>query len=168
MSQLLSLIAAAVLLGAAFSVTAQPATPPAKYIRTPTGYLMVLRPGDNVLRELEQLTVKEKIPSASLTGLGFGHPTFGFWNAQTRTYAPQAFRDMEMASLTGSIAWKDGKPALHLHGVAAGQDFAAHGGHLLALEVGTGSVEITITLHSQRLDRETDEATGANVLTLPR
>ncbi|MDO7874456.1 DNA-binding protein [Hymenobacter sp. ASUV-10] len=169
MSQLLSLLTTAALLGTAVSAVAQPtATAPAKYIRTPTGYLLVLRPGDNVLRELEELTVKEKIPGASLTGLGFGHPTFGFWNAQTKTYAPQAFRDMEMASLTGSIAWKDGKPALHLHGVAAGQDFAAHGGHLLALEVGTGSVEITVTLHDQRLTRETDAQTGANVLTLPR
>jgi predicted DNA-binding protein with PD1-like motif len=165
--QLLSLLlAGAGLFGAL--LTPPPTTPPASYTRTPTGYLLVLRPGADVLHELEQLAIKEKIPGASLTGLGFGHPTFGFWNAQTKTYAPQAFRDMEMASLTGSIAWKDGQPALHLHGVAAGSDFTARGGHLLALEVGTGSVEITITLHAQRLSRETDPQTGANVLTLPR
>lgn len=147
----------------AMSATASPSP---KYIRTATGFLMVLRQGDNVLQELEQLAVREKIPSASLTGLGFGHPTFGFWNAQTKEYAPKAFRDTEMASLTGSIAWKDGKPALHLHGVATDKNFTAYGGHLLALEVGTGSIELTITTHPQRLERLVDERNGATVLGL--
>ncbi|TLM91260.1 DNA-binding protein [Hymenobacter jeollabukensis] len=142
--------------------TAQSA--PTKYTRTPTGFLMVLRQGDNVLQELEQLAVRENIPSASLTGLGFGHPTFGFWNAQTKTYAPKAFRDLELASLTGSIAWKDGKPALHLHGVGADKEFKPVGGHLLALEVGTGSVELTIVVHDQKLSRAEDPRNGATVL----
>jgi predicted DNA-binding protein with PD1-like motif len=137
-----------------------------KYVRTATGFLMVLRQGDNVLQELEQLATREKIPSASLTGLGFGHPTFGFWNAQTKEYAPKALRDTEMASLTGSIAWKDGKPALHMHGVATDKSFMAYGGHLLALEVGTGSMELTITTHPQRLERIVDERNGATVLGL--
>jgi len=137
-----------------------------KYIRTPSGFLLVLRQGDNVLLELEQLAIREQIPSASLTGLGFGHPTFGFWNAQTKEYAPKAYRDTELASLTGSIAWKDGKPALHLHGVVTDKNFTAYGGHILALEVGTGSVEITVVVHPQRLEREVDERNGATVLKL--
>jgi streptomycin 6-kinase len=64
------------------------------------------------------------------------------------------------------IAWKDGKPALHVHGVVTDKNFTAYGGHILALEVGTGSVEITIVVHSQRLVREVDESTGAAVLGL--
>lgn len=163
-SLLCSLVAGAVLLAQAAVAQSAPSGGATKYIRTPTGFLLVLRPGDNVLRELEQLAEREKIPGASLVGIGFGHPTFGFWNAQTKTYDPKAFRDMEMASLTGSIAWKDGKPALHLHGVAADKTFATVGGHLLALEVGTGSVEITVTLHQQRLNRQEDPQTGAAVL----
>ncbi|MCB2410549.1 PPC domain-containing DNA-binding protein [Hymenobacter lucidus] len=146
-----------------FSAVAQP-TPPLNYTKTPTGFLLVLRPGDNVLLELEQLAVREKIPGASLTGLGFVHPTFGFWNKQTKTYDPKAFRDTELASLTGSIAWQDGKPALHLHGVVTDKSFAAYGGHILALEVSTGSVEITVVVHPQRLTRAVDENTGAAVL----
>ncbi|WP_207890965.1 PPC domain-containing DNA-binding protein [Hymenobacter edaphi] len=159
------------LAGAAHAQTARPmpatsAAPAAhpKYTRTPTGFLLVLRQGDDVLRELEQLALRENIPSASLTGLGFGHPTFGFWNAQTKTYAPKAFRDLELASLTGSIAWKDGQPALHLHGVGADKNFVPVGGHLLALEVGTGSVELTIVVHDKKLSRAEDPRNGATVL----
>lgn len=139
-------------------------TAPNKYIRTPTGFLVVLRQGDNVLQELEQLATREKIQGATLTGLGFGHPTFGFWNAQTKTYDPKAFRDLEMASLTGSIAWKDGKPVLHLHGVGADKTFTPFGGHILALEVGTGSMEIAVTVLPQRLTREVDPQIGAPVM----
>ena len=137
-----------------------------KYIRTPNGFLMVLRPGDNVLLKLEQLAVKERIPSASFTGFGFVHPTFGFWNPTKKDYNPKAFRDTELASMTGSIAWKDGKPALHVHGVVTDKNFMAYGGHILALEVSTGSVEITIVVQPQRLVREVDESTGAAVLGL--
>ncbi|MCK8491568.1 DNA-binding protein [Spirosoma sp. RP8] len=137
-----------------------------KYMSTPTGYVMVLRQGDNVLYELEQLAVNEKIPSASFSGFGFVHPTFGFWNAEKKDYDPKSMRDTEMASMTGSIAWKDDKPALHVHGVVTDKNFNAFGGHILALEVGTGSVEITITVHKKRLEREVDQTTGAAVLRL--
>ncbi|MGF7213914.1 hypothetical protein GGR92_000054 [Spirosoma lacussanchae] len=147
---------------------AQPAKKATRnYITTPTGYLMVLQQGDNVLQELEQLTQQEAIPSASITGLGFVHPTFGFWNAATKTYDPKALRDTELVSLTGSIAWQDNKPALHLHGVVADKEFRTTGGHILALEVGTGSVEITIIRHPDRLVREIDPKTGAAVLQIP-
>ncbi|WP_210521663.1 PPC domain-containing DNA-binding protein [Hymenobacter terricola] len=143
-----------------------PTAKPANYLRTPNGFLLVLHPGDNVLHELEQLAIREKIPSASFTGFGFVHPTFGFWNAAKKEYDPKAFRDTELASMTGSIAWKDDKPALHVHGVVTDKNFTAYGGHLLALEVGTGSVEITIVVHPRRLTREVDECTGAAVLNL--
>lgn len=142
-------------------------TSPPKYTRTPNGFLMVLRPGDNVLVEVEQLAVREQIPSASFTGFGFVHPTFGFWDAQKKDYNPKSFRNTELASMTGSIAWKEGKPALHVHGVVTDQNFVAYGGHILALEVSTGSVEITIVVQPQRLTREVDPATGAAVLELP-
>ena len=155
--------------GLAFTLHAQtrpmPATHP-KYIRTTTGFLLVLRPGDNVLQELEQLAVKEKIPSASFTGFGFVHPTFGFWNAAKKDYDPRSFRDTELASMTGSIAWQDDKPTLHVHGVVTDKNFTAYGGHILALEVSTGSVEITIVVQPQRLVREVDAHTGAAVLGL--
>lgn len=137
-----------------------------RHVRTDTGYLMVLRQGDDVFARLISLTQELSIPSASLVGLGFGHATFGFWDAQRRAFNPRRFENVEIGSLVGSLAWKDGKPLPHLHAVACDSSFSAYGGHLLALEVGTGSMELTITVHSQRLQRQTDERTGANVLDL--
>ena len=68
--------------------------------------------------------------------------------------------------MVGSVAWQEGRPSIHAHGVAAGRDFRAFAGHLLALEVSTGSVEITLVTCEQRLQRELDSCTGANVLRL--
>lgn len=137
-----------------------------RFMRIDGGYLMVLRRGDDVFANLIDLTRRMNVPSASLVGLGFGHATFGFWDAQQRRFNPRRFDNVEIGSLVGSLAWKDGEPLPHLHAVACDSSFAAHGGHLLALEVGTGSMELTITVHAQQLQRRTDAATGANVLEL--
>ncbi|MBO9647845.1 MAG: DNA-binding protein [Variovorax sp.] len=137
-----------------------------RFMPTNSGYLMVLRQGDDVFAHLIDLTRSRNIPSASLVGLGFGHATFGFWDAQQRRFNPRRFDNVEIGSLVGSLAWKDGEPLPHLHAVACDSSFAAHGGHLLALEVGTGSMELTITVHGQQLQRRTDAETGANVLEL--
>lgn len=139
-----------------------------KYIRTRSGYLMVLRHRDDVLAALTTLTERESIPSASFVGMGFaGVVTFGFYDFARKAYDPKTFLNVELASMTGTIAWQKGKPSLHAHGVITGADFTAHGGHLLALEVGTGSMELTITTHEQKLEREIEPTIGANILSLP-
>lgn len=147
-------------------MTTTSADPRTRYVPTPTGFLVVLRQGDNVFAHLERLADAEALPSASFTGLGFVHATFGFWDAQRQMFDPKTFRDVELGSMVGSIAWKEGKPSIHAHGVAAGRDFRAYGGHLLDLEVGTGSVEITVLRHDRRLARALDSCIGANVLGL--
>lgn len=54
-------------------------TDTASYIKTPSGYLMVLRQGDDVFKEIEKMAVAEKIPSANFTGMGFVNARFGFF-----------------------------------------------------------------------------------------
>jgi predicted DNA-binding protein with PD1-like motif len=137
-----------------------------RYVPATNGWFMVLRQGDDVFAQLVDFTARLNIPSASVVGLGFCNATFGFWDSQQRRFNPRRFDDVEIGSLVGSLAWKDGQPLPHLHAVACDRNFAAWGGHLLALEVGTGSLELTITVHPQRLERRVDERIGANVLDL--
>jgi predicted DNA-binding protein with PD1-like motif len=137
-----------------------------RYIKVPSGYLMVLRQGDHVFSEIEKMATAENIPAATFTGMGFVNARFGFFNFKTKEYAPKDFKDMEMASMTGSVAWQDGKASLHIHGVVTGKDFKAYGGHLLSASVSTGSLEIMFTLHDKPLQRIKEEPLGANVLQL--
>ena len=148
------------------NVMAQNSASEKRYIKVPAGYLMVLRQGDNVLKHIEELATAEKIPSANFTGMGFVNAKFGFFNFDTKEYEPKEFKDVELASMTGSIAWQDKKVSLHTHGIVTGKDFAAYGGHMLEATVGTGSVEILITLHDKPLERIMEQPLGANVLNL--
>lgn len=135
-----------------------------RYTKVPAGFLMVLRQGDDILKEIEALATKENIPSATFTGMGFVTVTFGFFDFKTKKYDPKEFKDMELASLTGSVAWQDGKPSIHAHGTVTGKDFMAYGGHILSGTVSTGSVEIMITVHDKKLERILEQPLGANVL----
>ncbi|MFS8979753.1 PPC domain-containing DNA-binding protein [Cupriavidus necator] len=137
-----------------------------RYIKTPTGYLLVLRMGDNVFEQIEAFAICEKVPSASLSAIGFANVTFGFWDAEKKQFNPRTFRNVEMASIVGSLAWKEGKPSIHAHGVAGDSSFDTYGGHILSMEVGTGSLEVTVTAYPQQLERGIDPRIGANVLGL--
>lgn len=149
-------------------MNAQDSTCRQRYVKTNSGYLMVLREGDNVFKEIEQLATLEKIPAASFFGLGFaGSATFGFYDFNQKKFNPKEFKRVEMGSVTGSIAWNEKGPSLHMHGVATDENFQAFGGHLLALLVGTGSMEITVLVHPDKLERKVEQPLNANVLQLP-
>ncbi|WP_228446599.1 PPC domain-containing DNA-binding protein [Chryseobacterium sp. 3008163] len=138
-----------------------------RYTKTPTGFLMVLRENDDVLAQIENLAKTENIPSASFTGIGFAREvTFGFYDFQAKKFNPKTFKKVEMGSLTGSIAWNEKGPSIHVHGVATDEKFDAYGGHLLSLHVGTGSMEIYVTVNDKKLERKIEQPLNANVLQL--
>lgn len=138
-----------------------------RYTKTSTGFLMVLRQNDDVLAEIEKLVKTEQIPSASFTGIGFASEvTFGFYDFNTKKFNPKTFTKVEMGSLTGSMAWKDKEPSIHVHGIATDDKFNAYGGHILALKVGTGSMEIYVTTYANKLQRKVEQPLNANVLQL--
>ena len=137
-----------------------------RYTKVNAGYLMVLRQNDNLLDQLEQFARDEKIPSANFTGMGFVDITFGFFDFKTKRYDPRDFKSVELVSMHGTIAWKKDTASIHAHGVVADKTFQAFGGHILNAVVGTGSVEILITVHDKMFERMKDESVGADVLNL--
>lgn len=135
-----------------------------RYTKVPSGYLMILRQGDDILKELEKFAIAENIPSANFTGMGFVNAQFGFFDAATKKYIPKDFNNVEMASMHGTIAWQNGKVSIHTHGVVGDSNFNAYAGHILSGSVSTGSLEVMITPHDKKLERKMDEQLGANVL----
>lgn len=166
MKKILFLIIATLLLTKSYGQDKQSSSI-SRYVKTPTGYLMVLRAGDHIFEAMEALAEKEQIPSANFYGMGFaGSVTFGFYDFNKKQFNPKEFKRVEMGSLTGSIGWTKGKPSLHIHGVATDADFKAYGGHVLAMTVGTGSMEITVTVLNEKLERKVEQPLNANVLQL--
>ncbi|MBD8736252.1 PPC domain-containing DNA-binding protein [Sphingomonas sp. CFBP 13706] len=129
---------------------------------------MVLRQGDDVLARLETLMREEGIPSASISGFGFvASARFGFFDFERGDYDPRKFEDLEIVGFSGTLAWMDGRPSIHAHASGGDREFRVVGGHVLALTVGRGSFEITVTVHADRLQRRIDPSIGAKVLLLP-
>jgi len=140
---------------------------PCRYVKTSSGYLMVLKQGDDVIAHIENLAKTENIPSASFTGIGFASDvTFGFYDFEAKKFNPKTFKKVEMGSLTGSVAWNEKGPSIHIHGVATDDKFNAYGGHILSLHVGTGSMEIYINVNDKKLERKVEQPLNANVLQL--
>lgn len=91
-----------------------------------------MREGDNVIASIENLVKEQQIPSGNFTGIGFAEEaTFGFFDFNQKKYNPKTFNKIEIGSLTGSVAWSDGKPSLHIDGVATDDQFQAHGEHII-------------------------------------
>jgi predicted DNA-binding protein with PD1-like motif len=135
-----------------------------RYTKVSAGYLMVLRQGDNLFDALEKFARDENLPSANFSGMGFVDITFGFFDFEKKEYKPKDFNKVELASMQGSIAWKEGKPSIHAHGVAGDQSFQTFGGHILKATVNTGSLEILIIPHDKPFERKHDDSIGADVL----
>lgn len=147
-------------------VQAQTSDSHKRYIKVPSGFLMVLRQGDDVFSQLTNLAKAENIPAANISGMGFVNAKFGFFNQKKKDYDPRDFENVEMASMNGTIAWQKGDVSLHVHGVVTDKNFQAFGGHMLGAIVSTGSVEILVTLHDAKLERVMEQPLGANVLNL--
>lgn len=142
--------------------------PKCRYVKTSSGYLMVLRETDEVVPAIENLAKQEKIPSGNFTGIGFAQEvTFGFYDFKLKKFNPKTLHKVEMGSLTGSIAWNGTDPSIHIHGIATDDKFNAYGGHILSLKVGTGSMEVYITVNQEKLERKVEQPLNANVLQLP-
>ena len=150
------------------TVSASAQTPEIKrYTKVPEGYLMVLQQGDDIFKQLENFAKTENIPSANFTGMGFaGTIKFGFYNFDTKKFEPKEFQKMEIASMHGTIGKKAESISIHAHGVVAGRDFKAYGGHIMSATVGTGSVEIMILVHDKPFERKFNSKIGADVLCL--
>lgn len=99
---------------------------------TEFGFVLILEPGDELIRCLIQVAREHEIDGAVITGAGtVGEVELGTGgihgreHCRTRLSAP-----LEACSLTGSITLVDGEPFPHLHGCFARSDCSLLGGQV--------------------------------------
>ena len=76
---------------------------------------------------------REHLSAASFTGIGaFSDVKLGFFDRVRKDYEPIPIAEqVEVLTLAGDIAMKDGEPQVHAHVVVGKADGTAWGGHLL-------------------------------------
>lgn len=123
--------------------------------------------GDEIIASVRELARKESIPSAFISGLGAVNDiTLAFYDRMTRVYEETRLtQELEVASMTGNIAWLGDEPVVHLHGVVSRRDGTTAAGHIMR---GTVSVtlEVMVLVQPDRIHRRNDPAVGLNLLDL--
>ena len=130
-------------------------------------YALVFDKGDEVKRNLLEFAAYNSIAGAQLSAIGaFSSVTLGYFDRDTKKYKEIPINEqVEVVSLIGNIARKDGKPRLHAHVVVAKSDGSAHGGHLLQASVWP-TLEVVLVESPKHLLRRMDEDTGLALIDL--
>lgn len=128
-------------------------------------FAVVMDRDDEAVESLRDFARRYGVQAASFTGLGaFRDVTLGFFDFEAKDYQEVSLKEqVEVVSLVGNFATKDGEVKLHPHVVVAKRDGRAYGGHLLEGHV-KPTLEVIVTDAPANLRRETDPETGLPLL----
>lgn len=134
----------------------------------PKTFVLVFQTNDELAQGLEDFASKQKLASASFKAIGaLSSVKLGWLNWKTKQYEPSVSLDeqIELLSLIGDVALKDGKPQVHAHAVVGKRDGTAHGGHLLEAHI-RPTCEVVLTESPAHLKKEFDPAAGIALIKL--
>ena len=87
--------------------------------------------------------------------------TIGFYDQNDRTYKTISIEEpLELASLTGNVSLKDGKPMVHAHVVLSRESGESVAGHLMSPTIVFAGEVFAAELRGEPPAREFDETTG--------
>ena len=135
----------------------------------PQEFALIFDKGDEFINVLTEFAKNNKLGGSHFTAIGaFSEVTLGYFDRQRKDYQKIPIKEqVEVLSLVGDIAMKDGAPTVHAHVVVGRSDGTAHGGHLLAGHVWP-TLEVVLSESPSHLCRKTDEETGLALIDLSR
>lgn len=127
---------------------------------------LVLQRGEELIATLTDYAKVQNLASAWLhAGVGGADSaTLAFYDLDKREYIDHTFDEpLEILSLQGNLAWVDGEPFWHIHGVFGRRDYSTVGGHIKRLDIAlTG--EVLLMSSTLPLTRNYDETTGLKLI----
>lgn len=130
-------------------------------------FALVFDKGDEFISELQRFAQENELTGSHLTAIGaFQNVTLGYFDRKARDYRRIPIEEqVEVLSLVGDIALKDGAPKIHAHAVVGKSDGTAHGGHILEAHVWP-TLEVVLTESPRYLRRRMDAETGLALIDL--
>jgi predicted DNA-binding protein with PD1-like motif len=124
-------------------------------------WALVFAPGDEAVGVLGEFARERGFPAGSFTALGaFAAARVAWFNLDTREYEEIAVPEqVEVLSLVGDLALRDGRPFVHAHAVLGRRDGTVLGGHLLAGTV-RPTLELFLHVYPEPLRRVPDAESG--------
>ena len=134
----------------------------------PRTYVLIFDTGDELASGLKRFATEQKLAGSSFKAIGaLSSVKLGWFNWETKKYETAVSLDeqVELLSLIGDIALKDGDPQVHAHVVVGRRDGTAHGGHLEEAHV-RPTCEVVLTESPQHLQKQIDPEAGIALIRL--
>jgi predicted DNA-binding protein with PD1-like motif len=124
-------------------------------------FAVIFDKGDEFIEGLTSFAKEKQLRGSHFTAIGaFRAVMLGYFDRDKKDYKKIPIEEqVEVVSLVGDIALKDGAPQVHAHVVVAKSDGTAHGGHILQAQVWP-TLEVILTESPKHLRRKTDSETG--------
>jgi predicted DNA-binding protein with PD1-like motif len=127
--------------------------------------VLVFARGERFIETLTRYLERERITAARFTGIGaFSQAQIKYFDVERKQYEQREVdAQVEVISLIGNVALREGKPFIHAHVCLGDREYRALAGHL-----GEGTVSPTLELFLTRikgeLTRRHDDASGLDAL----
>lgn len=134
----------------------------------PRTYALIFDTGDELAAGLKRFAREEKLAGSSFKAIGaFSQVKLGWFNWETKKYETSVdlSEQVELLSMIGDIALKEGEPQVHAHVVIGRKNGAALGGHLQSATV-RPTCEVILTESPKHLQKRMDEASGLALIRL--
>lgn len=138
-----------------------------KYRRFEQTIIVRMDKGEDIVEQVKNVALKEKIKLASISALGaINEFTVGVFKTKEKKYYANEFKgDFEIVSLTGTINTMNDEYYSHMHLSAGNDQGQVFGGHLNKAIV-SATCEMVIQIINGEVDRYFDEEVGLNLLKL--
>jgi predicted DNA-binding protein with PD1-like motif len=123
--------------------------------------VVVCDKGDDPVHEVTEAVRSAGIRAAQVTAVGaLRAATLGYFDEERKDYLPiEVDEQVEVLSVVGDIAVKDGEPVLHAHAVLGRRSGETVGGHLQGGAVWP-TLEVVVNEVGPELAKEVDPETG--------
>ncbi len=84
-----------------------------------------------------------------------------YYDLDLKEYITKEFveRNIEIITMTGNVAWYEGKPLIHTHGIFGRRNYECFGGHITKLNI-SATAEIVIDWLDEKIKKEYDPESG--------
>jgi len=137
-----------------------------KIDESPKTFILVFETGDELAEGLLRFAKEQKLSAASFKAVGaLSSVRLGWLSWESKRYEPSVTLDeqVELLSLIGDVALKDGEPVVHAHAVVGKKDGSAHGGHLLKARI-RPTCEVVLIESPARLQKFVDPESGVALI----
>lgn len=138
-----------------------------KYKKINDSWVVVLRKDDRIVEKLTEFIKTENIRSGYFNAIGaLSSVELAHYNLEKKRYSSKLIdKPLEIVSLMGNIAAKEGEVIIHAHIVVGTDQMELYGGHLKEATV-AATLEVMFSEFKEVINKEYDENTGLNLMEL--